>query len=1088
MQDRHDPRRYGTGPIAWMAQNPVAANLLMIVLIVGGLVVGSQVKQEVFPEFDLDFVSVAVPYPGASPAEVEQGIVLAIEEQVRSLDGVKRVTASAAEGAGGVTVELEVGTDPNKALADVKSAVDRITSFPENTEQPTVSLVSNRQQVVGLAVYGDVGEEVLRQVADQTREELLLAPEISYVELSGNRPREISIEIPQENLRRLGLSLPMVAQLVGQLALELPGGGVKTSAGEILVRTAERRDLAADFENLPIVTSPDGAAVTLGMIAEVRDGFEDNDVSATFDEKPAIMVNAFRSGNETPTGVAAAVRAYVERAGAEGRLPPGVKLAVLNDSSKMLAERFDLLLRNAQLGLVLVLIVLGLFLDARLSFWVTMGIPISFLGALLLLPASGVSINMISLFAFIITLGIVVDDAIVVGENVYEMRERGMDRMSAAISGAKQISVPVTFSVLTTIVAFTPLLFIPGTSGKFFGVIPTVVICVLAISLVESLLVLPAHLGHRGNMGAALVRFFLWPFSPSVRKPLPPLGDDDPDPPKGPILRAIEAPGRRFSALLEWVIDRSYRPSVRFAIRRRYLTVAVALAVLVATLGFLRSGRLPFTFLPKTDADRITAQATLPFGSAVESTERVRDHLEAAAQRAIDRFSPEAVEGVFTLIGGKVAAGFGPMTASPGGTGGHMTGVQVFLVPSDQRDFSAGQFASAWREEAGEVPGVDTLGFVFATGPGAGAAITVELSHSDVPTLEAAADEVAEALRAYPGVKDIDPGFSNGKPQLDLEITPVGRSIGLTAEDVGRQVRAAFYGAEALRQQRGRDEVKVVARLPEAERRSERDIETLMLRTPGGGEIPLFAAAEVNRGFSYTTIRRAEGRRVVTVTADVVPGVGNASQVQASLAAEVMPEVLSRYAGLTYNFEGDRRSQAETLEALALGTPLALLGIFALLAIPFRSYLQPIVVMSAIPFGLVGAVLGHVIMGYDLSLISMLGVVACSGIVVNDSLVMVHAANAYRAEGHSVAEAVKLAGARRFRPILLTSLTTFFGLAPMILETSVQARFLIPMAISLGFGVMFSTFIILLLVPALYVILDDAVGLVLRMPDEPRTK
>ncbi|MEO1227425.1 MAG: efflux RND transporter permease subunit [Myxococcota bacterium] len=1086
MQDRRE-RRAPSGPIAWMAQNAVASNLLMLGLIVGGWMIGSTVKQEVFPEFDLDVISIGVPYPGASPAEVEQGIILAIEEQVRSLDGVKRLTASAAEGAAGVTVELELGTDPNKALADVKSAVDRITSFPEEAEEETVSLISNRREVIAIAVYGDASEEALRQVAEDVKDDLLLSPDITYVELSGTRPREISIEVSQDDLRRYGLTLPQIAARVRALAVELPGGAVETAAGEILVRTAERRDLGVEFETLPMISTADGTQVTLGMIATVRDGFEDNDTAATFDGERAVLVNVYRSGDETPVSVATVAKKYVKRATEDALLPPGIELSTLNDASMMYQDRVDLLARNAALGLVLVLAVLGLFLNIRLAFWVTMGIPISFAGSLLLMPVLDVSINMISLFAFIITLGIVGDDAIVVGENIYEMRERGMGRMSAAISGAKQISGPVTFSVLTTIAAFSPLLFVPGTSGKFFRVIPSVVICVLAISLVESLYVLPAHLGHRGRFFSALRRFFLWPFDPKVRQPLPDIGEDDPDPPKGRLIQWLEAPQRRFSVWLENFIQNLYRPAVSVALSQRYLVAAIGGALFVATLGFLASGRLPFTFLPKTDSDRISAQAKLQFGVPIAEAEAVKERLELTAKETIEDLGGERLtDGIFTLVGQAFGEGFGPSSGGGATTGSHLSGVQVYLVPSDQRDFSATEFVNAWRDRVGEIPGLESLTFRYSTGPGAGAALEVELAHDDIKVLEEAAQEVAAALGTYNGVKDIDDGFSRGKPQLDFTLTPLGQSLGLTAEDVGRQVRAAFYGAEALRQQRGRDEVRVMVRLPDSDRASEYAIERFILRTPEGGEVALVEAAHIERGFAYTTIKRAEGRRVVPVTADIEPGKGNAGEVLASLRTEILPRVQARYSGLSYSFEGERRNQSDALGALATGFPLALLAIFALLAIPFRSYLQPVVVMSAIPFGLIGAVGGHLIMGYDLSLISIMGIVATSGIVVNDSLVLVYAANAFRDEGHSSFDAVRLAGMRRFRPILLTSLTTFFGLVPMILETSVQARFLIPMAISLAFGVMFSTVVILVLVPSLYLILEDVIRVFSGMPDDAK--
>ncbi|MBX2811095.1 MAG: efflux RND transporter permease subunit [Myxococcales bacterium] len=1069
-----------------MTRNTVAANLLMLGLLAGGWFVGSQVKQEVFPEFDLDVINVGVPYPGASPAEVEQGIVLAIEEQVRSLDGVKRVTASAAEGAAGVTIELELGVDPNKALADVKSAIDRITSFPEDAEEPTVSLLSNRREVIAVAVYGPQSEEVLRQLAERVRAELLLDPNITYVELYGTRPREIAIEISQPTLRRYGLTLQEVARTIDQLAVELPAGAVKTAAGEILVRTAERRNLGVDFENLPIVATAEGASVSLGMIASVRDGFQDNDVAATFNGQPAVLVNVFRSGDETPVEVADAVKAYVAQITERKELPPQIAVTTLNDDSQIFRDRIDLLLRNAYLGLILVLLVLGLFLNLRLAFWVTMGIPTSFAGSLLLMPLMGVSINMISLFAFIVTLGIVVDDAIVVGENIYEMRQQGLGRMEAAITGAKRITGPVMFSVLTTITAFAPLLFVPGPSGKFFRVIPAVVICVLTISLVESLLVLPAHLAHKGQLYSAIRRFFLWPIMPSVRTPLIVAHENEivSSDSRG-IIHFLETPQRRLSSALQIFLVRYYTPAVQWVLVNRYLAAATGMAILIATVGYVRSGRLEFTFLPKTDSDRITAQAVLPFGAPVDDSLVVKDRLEQAAQSVLRDWGGEPVyDGVFSLVGSSLSRGGRSNGSAQSGGQSHLTGVQVFLVPSDERSFSASAFAREWRTRAGEIAGLESLTFRYSTGPGGDNDIEVELSHNNINVLEAAAEEVAEALSSYPGVKDIDDGFSRGKPQLDYKLTPQGRSVGLTAATVGRQVRDGFFGAEALRQQRDRDEVRVRVKLTEAERGSEYALENLILRTPNGGEVPLKEAATVERGYAYTTISRADGRRVVSVTAGTVPGVGNAAKILESMRVEIVPEIKARYEGLDYSFEGQNRRRQETLGALGSGFPLALLVIFALLAIPFRSYVQPIVIMAAIPFGLVGAVIGHVLMGYDLSLISIMGLVATSGIVVNDSLVLVHAANAFKVSGVRVFDAAVMASVRRFRPIILTSLTTFFGLIPMIAETSVQARFLIPMAISIAFGVMFSTVIILLLVPAYYLILEDGIRLLFGMPEE----
>ena len=561
------------GPVSWMARNGVAANLLMLVLIAGGFAAWLNIKQEVFPEFDLDVVTVGVAYPGASPAEVEQGIILAVEEGVRSLDGIKKVTSTAVEGAAAVFVELELGSDRSKALQDVKSAIDQITSFPEEAEEPVVSLLSNRKQVIQLVIYGDVTEESMRQLAEKARQELLLHPNVTFVELAGIRQREIAIEIPEANLRKYNLTLNQVAMTISSLAVELPGGGIKTRGGEILLRTADRRDLGREFEDLAVITTPDGAAVTLKQIAVIRDGFEDNDQVSMFNGERAVQVNVYRSGDETPVDVAASVKAYAKEL--QAKVPAGIGVTTLNDRSLMYQDRLDLLLRNGFYGLVLVLIVLGLFLDARLSFWVTIGIPISFLGSILLMPALDVSINMISLFAFIITLGIVVDDAIVVGENVYEMRQRGMPALDAAVHGARTIAMPVVFSVLTTVAAFMPLFLVPGVFGKFFRVLPAIVICVLAISLVESLLILPSHLSHDTRReGGVVGRIF------------------------GGVVSVIELPGRRFSSWLMWFINGPYAAVLRKAVQYRLLTVCVGIAIWIATMGYLFSGRLNFAPVP----------------------------------------------------------------------------------------------------------------------------------------------------------------------------------------------------------------------------------------------------------------------------------------------------------------------------------------------------------------------------------------------------------------------------------------------------------------------------------------------------------
>jgi len=1044
-----EPNDTTHGPIAWMTRNSVAANLLMAVLIVGGLIMGPTIKQEVFPEFTVDQVRVTVPYPGASPEEVEQSVVLAVEEAVRGLDGVDKVTSQATEGSGSVTIELLLGTDGNRALQDIKSAIDRITSFPEDAERPTVSLVIARHEVITVVAYGDTTERVLRELVEKIRDDLLTNPEITYVELDGVRPFEISVEIPQDTLRAYGLTLDDVAAEIRRTSIELPGGGIKTDGGELLLRTAERRDKGREFADVPIVSGTDGTVVKLGDIATIVDGFADTDVVTTFNGLPAALVKIYRVGEQGPITVAAEVKKYV--ADLQRNLPPGLHAETWRDFSEIYYDRIHLLLRNAALGLVLVMVVLGLFLEVRLAFWVTMGIPTSIIGAVLLMPLFGVSINMISLFAFILTLGIVVDDAIVVGENVYELSKTRPDFVEAAIVGTRQVGVPVVFSVLTNIAAFVPLFFIPGVSGKLFGIMPAIIVPVFTISLIESLFVLPAHLAHQRPVSRVA------------------------------LFTALNAMTAWVDRLLQWFVATFYRPAQRACLTFRYPTIAAGFALLATIVGLVASGRVEFAFLPKVEGDQSTAYAELPYGVPVEDTEVVTRKLVGCAQQLFEDLGGlDTCRGILAQIG-SASMEMGPPGMAAASSGSHKTQVMTYLVPLGQRTFTAAQFTHRWRQCVGELPGLELLTFKFNIGPSAGSPIDVQLIHRDVPTLERAAAELGKLLENYDGIRDIDDGFSMGKPQLDFKIKPAARAMGIRPADLGRQLRSAFYGAEALRQQRGRHEIKVMVRLPERERRSEYFLETLKIRGPQGGEIPIFEAASMTRNRAYTVIRRDDGRRVLNVTADIIDGVGNAQKILADLKARVLPRLLDGYPGLAYSFEGEQRAQRESFQALILGFVFVLVVIYAMLAIPFGSYVQPLVIMVSIPFGVVGAVLGHVLMGYELSMISMMGIVALAGVVVNDSLVLIDAANQFSAEGMTPFEAISAAGQRRFRPILLTSLTTFFGLMPMIFETSVQARFLVPMALSLGYGILFATVITLLLVPCYYLVVEDLRAFLVRL-------
>ena len=1019
------------GPVAWMAQHSVAANLIMVICLVGGYLSLMNIKKEVFPDIEIDAVTISVPYPGASPEEVERGVILAIEEAVHGLDGVDEVSSVAREGSGTVTVEALIGADVEKLGRDIQSEIDRISTLPEDAEDPVVSVVSHKHGVLTLALYGDVPDTTLHQLAERARDELLQDSDITQVEVEGLPPLEIAIEISQENLRRYNLTLDEVATRLGNASVEVPGGGVKTDGGEILVRMKERRDYGREFAELPIITTADGTELRLGDIALIRDGFEDSDRYNTYDGKRSVALEVYRVGDETPVQVSDAVKRHLDDIRAS--LTPGVQVSIRHDRSDIYRQRVNLLLKNGGIGLILVLIILGLFLEARLAFWVMLGIPISFMGSFLFLPSVGVTINMMSLFAYIIALGIVVDDAIVVGENVYHHHQEGMPFLEAAVKGAREVAMPVTFSILTNIVTFMPLYFIPGVMGKIFKTIPLVVATVFLISLVESLFVLPAHLGHRRE-----------------RK-------------RRGLAAWLHQKQQAFSHGFRHWVRRRYGPFLAFALRHRYLTIATAFSLLAIVLAYALSGRMGFGLFPKAESDFSQASVVLPYGSPVEKTETVMKRLIASVRKVVaDSGHPELVTAIM---------------ADVGRGGGHTGRVRVTLADPEIRDkiMSTNAFTNAWRDTVGEIAGVESMTFASDIGGpgGRGSAVTVELSHRDIAVLEKASAQLAGIINTFPRVKDVSDGFQPGKQQLDFVVNPEGKSLGLTAREVARQVRNAFYGAEVLRQQRGRNEIKVMVRLPEDERSSEYHIETLMLKTPAGTDVPLREVASAKRGRAYTVIDRRNGRRVVQVSADVTPR-SKAGEVLDALEAEALPQLVDHYHGLQYSFEGHQADISESLGSLKVTFSLAVLAIYAMLAIPFRSYAQPLIVMISIPFGIVGAIIGHLIMGYDLSIMSMMGTVALAGVVVNDSLVMIDFANRHKRETDSTpTQVIQNAAIQRFRPIMLTTLTTFGGLAPMIFERSMQARFMIPMAISLGFGILFATGITLVLVPALYVTVAD---------------
>lgn len=1036
------------GVLGWFASNHVAANLLMLLIIVAGLLSIFSSKMEVFPELSLDMITITVPYLGASPEDVEEGVCLRVEEAIAAVDGVKRMTSTAGEGAGMTLVEVDEYADTKEVLDDIKAEIDTIITFPEETEKPVISELKTRHKVITVVVYGDASEKTLRVLAEQVRNDLTARPNISQVAIAGVRPYEISIEVSEENLRRYNLSIEKVSNAVRNSSLDIPAGSVKTSGGEILVRTKGQKYYGPEFDKIIVFTRNDGTKVRLSDVATVRDDFADVDLSAKFDGKRAALIQVTRIGQQDALDVAKTVKQYVKDK--QQYLPQGVSLALWEDDTLFLKARMNLLTRNAYIGLVLVFLCLTLFLNFRLAFWTTMGIPISFLGALYLIPHFGVSINMISLFAFIMSLGLVVDDAIVVGENIFAYRQEGMDRTAAAIKGVKEMCMPVTLAVLTTMFAFIPLAYTLGIMGKILRVLPIVVISVLSVSLVEALLILPAHLSS--------ARFSK----------------------KNIIVRLTDKINIWTDKNLKWFVNGPFARFVLKAVKWRYVTLSIGIAIFVITVSFIAGGYIKFVFFDAVEADNMIAILTMPLGTPVEQTTEIINGIEKAAFQALDEFDgkrpdkPSLLKHISTTVGAQPTLARGGPVSIDVGAGGqsHLAEINVELLGAEERDVSTVAIRNRWRELVGEIPGVSSLTFM-AEWVDTGNPIEIELAHQDYDILLAASEKLKGVLRDYAGVSDIADDFEPGKAELKLALKDTGRTLGLTLSDLARQVRQGFYGDEVQRIQRGRDDIRVMVRYPEDQRRSLADVENMRIRLPDGTEIPFRAVAQVQYGRGYSNIRRVDRRRVVSVSADVDEAVANAREINKELKKSVMPALMNEFQGLQWRYAGEERERNESLGSLIPNFGIAMMAVYALLAVQFRSYSQPVIVMSAIPFGIVGATIGHLLMGFNLSILSMFGIVALSGVVVNDSLIMIDLINRERESGIKLSQVLRDCATRRFRPIMLTTLTTFCGLLPMITEKSLQARFLVPMAISLAFGVMFATCITLVLVPSLYMILED---------------
>ena len=1019
------------GLIAWFARNSVAANLLMWILLIGGVFGAFGIQKQVFPNFEVNIISVRVPYLGAAPQEVEEGVLLKVEDAIKDLDGIKQITSTATEGMGSVTIEVEEDYDVQVVLDEVKSQVDAIPSFPGNTEKPIVYRTKFQQDVLWIAVYGDASERELKEFAKNLRDDVANLPGISSVQVVGDRDYEISIEMSEYTLQKYDLTFSEVVNAIRQSSVDLPGGAIKSDNGNILLRTKGQAYTGWEFAQIVLLTRADGSRLTLGDIATIDDGFVEDPQYAMFDNQPAVNVRVKAVGDQNALEISKEVNQYLEKNKKD--FPAHIRADAWGDSSFYLADRLNMMLENMFWGGVLVFLVLSLFLKIKLAFWVMVGLPVCFLGTLLVLPMEGlgVSINMLSLFAFILVLGIVVDDAIIMGESAYSEIDAKGHSTDNVIAGVKKVAMPATFGVLTTIAAFSPMLMVSGPFGVIWKTIGLVVIVCLTFSLIESKLILPAHLAHMR----------LKPYDPAKANRFQRFRDF-------------------FSEGIKSFIKNIYAPFLVKAIKARYVTLAAFVSMLILTYGMFKGDWVRFVFFPTIPSDFVMASVELEPGSSLSQRDKALDTLLDAMYRMDEQLTLETGSGVISHA----------VAFDQGSLGG-----QVFaeLSKGESREVTDTEIQRRWREFMPEIPGVKTLNFNAPGGPGGGSDLSFEFSSSDITQLELISKDVKAALAEYNGVSDINDTFAGGADEIQLQLKPQAEALGITLQQLGQQVRYGFYGAEVQRVQRDDEEVKVMVRYPKEERNSIGHLETMRVRSPAGQDVPFEQVADIELGKGYDSIIRVDGQRSVTVSAAVDKDIAEPNEVTMEMITRVIPEIMKKYPRVEFKLQGNSREQMEAMTSLAQGLLFALFAIYALLAIPLRSYTQPLIIMSVIPFGIVGAILGHLMLGHAVSVLSICGIIALSGVVVNDSLIMVDFVNRARQEGHRLMDAAISAGTQRFRAIILTSLTTFMGLVPIMFERSLQAQVVIPMAISLAFGILFATVITLLLVPALYVILDD---------------
>lgn len=1020
-----------TGIIAWFTRNSVAANLLMFFILLAGFNSYQSINKKMFPEFNPNSIQVRVPHLGAAPEEVEQSVILKIEESLEDIEGIKRITAIANEGMGVVTIELQSGYSMAEKLDEVQMQVDAITTFPAQTEKPIITKQEFKGQVMWLSISGPMERRARQNMAQNIRDEVMALSSVNSAEIVGSRNYEISIEVSEEKLQQYELTFDEITQAVRRSSVDMPGGTIKTTGGDILVRTQGQAYTGVEYSNLVLRTESNGTRLILSDVANIIDGFVEEKGFAIFDGEPTSSIMVQSTGDQNDLEIAAEVRQYVEQK--NENLPQGAKLNVWGDASYYLSARLDMMISNMLIGALLVFLVLALFLRIKVAFWVMLGIPISFFGAFLMMPLLGewsVSINMLSLFAFIMVLGVVVDDAIVIGESAYSEIQQYGHSTDNIIRGTMRVAMPATFGVLTTIAAFAPLLFIDATFAAFFRSITIVVGFCLLFSLIESKWILPAHLAHMKYV------------------PLTPENSN-----------RLELFQMKFKNKLEHFIHHTYKPLLEKALIARYNTMATFVAILILSIGMISGSFVKVEVFPNIPSDFIQGQIIMIDGTAPhkrnKAIERVNKAVETIANQ--NKFNGNSfIKHSMVFTGGNTQATF-----------------LLELVKSENRELNAYEIEKLWRDEIGEIPGTKELRFFAGTNAGGGAAIEFQLTGKNDKELELAAEAIQGKLESYDGVYDIRHSFSRGSQEIKLAIKPEAEVLGLTLADLAKQVRQAFYGDEAQRIQRGRDELKVMVRYPEKDRLSVADLEDMWIRTPSGAQVPFYQVADIEIGQGFSSITRINQKRSITISADIDSEKVESRKVVSEMNEDAIPNILADYPSVQYGVEGASKDQQDFLNQLGFAALGALFLIYGLIAIPTKSYAQPIVIMSVIPFGIIGAIFGHFILGKTINMMSMFGFIALTGVVVNDSLIMVDFINKAKGSGLRMIEIVMQAGTQRFRAILLTSLTTFFGIFPLYFEQSLQAQFIIPMAISLGFGIVFATLITLFLIPSLYLIKED---------------